>query len=228
MAIKGKRRTRGTRRGVAAAPRPHLVTPKKPFFRRRGVQVTVGGVLVAGIAALVLLGLSIQRRNQRLAAEREDASTFGALAEEALRTHAVGQPFLTSYIILPELGPALGQLRAGEGDTRQLSEQARNWSDQAGEAAEAIGEVTPDLAELREARNLMRRALELYAGVADGVAVAAGLEGRARRDLVAALESQLGAAAEVWDIGWTKLTAVKSRLGILESPQPPASGVPGG
>jgi len=228
MAIKGKRRTRATRRGIAAAPRPHLVIPRKPFFRRRGVQITLGLVLVAGITALVLIGLSTQRRNRQLAAEREDASSFGAFVEESLRQRGVGQPVLTSYLILPDLGAAVGQLKAGQANEEQLVEQAAAWGTAATDAAEDIANLEPELAELKEARNLMRRSLELYAGMADSVAIAARLEGRPRRELIASLEQQLTAAASVWDIGWGKLTTVKARLKILESAPLPAPGQPGG
>jgi hypothetical protein len=229
MAIKGKRRARGTRRGVAGAPRPHLVIPRKPLFRRRGVQVTVIVVLLAGIAALVWVGLARQRNARQVAAEKEDASSFGTFVEEALRTNGVGQPVLTQYLILPELGTAVSQLREGQGNPRQLAQLARNWSKQARDAADAIRKLKPDMAELKEARNLMRRSLELYAGLADSVAVATGLEGKPRRDLITSVERQLTAAAEVWDTGWGKVTTVKARLGILEpAPLPQPGGLPGG
>lgn len=228
MAIKGRRRARGTRRGVAAAPRPHLVIPKKPLFRRRSVQVTVALILLAGIAALVLVGQANQRRNRREAAEREDASSFGTFVEEALLTNGVGQPFLTSYLILPDLATAVGQLKEGQGNEKRLAEQARSWSEQASDAAATIAKLRPDLGELREARNLLRRSLEMYAGLADSVAVAAGLERKPRRELVASLERQLAAAAEVFDIGWSKLTGVKARLEILEPAPLAPGGIPGG
>jgi hypothetical protein len=228
MAIKGKRRTRATRRGIAAAPRPHLVIPRKPLFRRRGVQVTVGLVLLAGITALVLVGLSTQRRNRQIAAEREDASSFSAFVEEVLSRRAVGQPFLTDYLILPDLGTGMSQLKAGEAQEGQLAEQARGWSTRAAEAAEDIAELEPEMAELREGRNLMRRSLELYSATADSLVVAAGLEGRPRRELIASLEKQLLAAAQVWDIGWGKVTTVKAGLGILEPAPLPPPGQPGG
>jgi hypothetical protein len=231
MAIKGKRRTRATRRGIAAAPRPHIVIPRKPFFRRRSVQITLALVLLAGITALVLVGMAGRRENRRLATESKDASSFGTFVEEVLRQRAVGQPFLTEYLILPNLGAAVGQLKAGQGNEKQLTElaeQAQAWSSAATEAAGDIADLRPNLAELREARNLMRRSLEIYAGMADSLAIATQLEGKPRRDLIASLERQLTAAAQVWDIGWGKLTTVKARLGILESAPLPAPGQPGG
>jgi hypothetical protein len=228
MAIKGKRRTRATRRGIAAAPRPHLVIPKKPLFRRRGVQVTLILILVGLIAGLVWWGLARQRSAGELATEREDTSSFATFVEEVLRRRAVGQPVLTSYLILPDLGTAVAQLRAGQGNEEQLAGQAQGWSTAAAAAAQDIAELEPDLAELREARNLMRRSLELYAGLSDSLAVAAGLEGRPRRELIASIEKQLTAAAQIWDIGWGKVTTVKAQLGILEPAPLPAPGQPGG
>lgn len=228
MAIKGKRRARGTRRGVAGAPRPHLVIPRKPLFQRRSVQVTLLVVLVTGIAALVWWGMARQRNARQLAAEKEDVSSFATFVEESLRTNGVGQPVLTQYLILPELGSAVSQLREGQGNMKQLAEQAKNWAKQALDAADTIRKLQPDLGELKEARSLMRRGLELYAGLAESVAVAAGLQGKPRRDLVDAVETQLTAAAEVWDTGWGKVTTVKARLGILQpAPLPGPGGLPG-
>ncbi|HEV8682491.1 MAG TPA: hypothetical protein VGS09_06935 [Actinomycetota bacterium] len=218
MAIKGKRRPRGTRRGIAAAPRPHLVIPSKPFFRRRGVQITLVVVLIALVAGLVWWGLARRRSARQLAAEREDASSFSTFVEEVLRRRAVGQPILTTYRILPDLEAAVGQLKAGQGDEKRLVEQAGTWSAAAASAAEDISALQPDLPELRETRNLMRRSLELYAGVADALAVAAQLDGKPRKDLLASIEKQLTTASKVWGLSWIKLTTVKSRLDIL----PPA------
>jgi hypothetical protein len=228
MAIKGKRRPRGTRRGIASAPRPHLVIPKKPLLRRRGVQVGLVLLLVALIGGLVWLGLARQRAARQLAAEREDASSFGTFVEEVLQRRALGQPILTDYLILPDLEAALAQVQEGRGSEEQLAERAQAWSAQAADGAGDIAELQPDMAELREARNLMRRSLELYAGVADSLAVAVRLEGKPQRDLAASLQRQVTAAAKVWDVGWGKLATVKARLGILQSAPLPAPGQPGG
>lgn len=228
MAIKGKRRTRGTRRGIASAPRPHLVIPKTPLLRRRGVQVALALFLVAVVGGLVWWGLARQRNARRLAAEREDASSFGTFAEEVLQRRALGQPILTDYLILPDLEAAVAQVRTGRGNEDQLAEQAQAWSAQAADGAQDIAELQPDLPELREARNLMRRSLELYAGAADALAVAARLEGKPQRELAASLQKQLTAAARVWDVGWGKLATVKARLGILQPAPLPAPGQPGG
>jgi hypothetical protein len=228
MAIKGKRRTRATRRGIAAAPRPHLIIPKKPLFRRRGAQITLVLVLVVLIAGLVWWGLARQRNARHVAAEKEDVSSFSTFVEEVLRRRAVGQPVLTSYLILPDLGTAVAQVKAGQGKEEQLIELARGWSTAAAGAAGDIADLQPDLPELREARNLMRRSLELYAAVADSLGVAAGLEGKPRKELITSIEKQLTASAQVWDIGWGKVTTVEARLGILVSAPLPAPGQPGG
>jgi hypothetical protein len=228
MAIKGKRRTRATRRGIAAAPRPHLVIPRKPLLRRRGVQITLVAILVAVVAGLVFVGLRSRATNQRMAREREDVSSFGAFVEEVLQRRAMGQAVVTQYLILPELPPAVAQLKAGKGKPRELAEQALGWRTRAAAAAKDIADLQPDLAELREARNLMRRGLELYSSAAGTLAVAARLEGKPQKDLIASLEQQITGAAEVWDIGWTKLSSARIRLGILNPAPLPPPGEPGG
>jgi hypothetical protein len=230
MAIKGKRRTRATRRGIAAAPRPHLVIPRKPILRRRGVQITLVVLLLALMGGLVFWGVRTQRNNQRLAREREDVSSFGSFVEEVLQRRAMGQAVVTQFLILPELPTTVAQLKAGQGREEQITQQARAWSTQAAGAAQDIADLQPDLGELREARNLMRRGLELYSSAASTLAVAARLEGQPQKGLIASLERQLAAAAEVWDIGWAKLAGARIRLGILNPAPPPAQpgGFPGG
>jgi hypothetical protein len=228
MAIKGKRRTRATRRGIATAPRPHLVIPRKPLLRRRGVQITLVVILLAVIGGLVVWGLRTRSTNQRLAREREDVSSFGAFVEEVLQRRAMGQAVVTQYLILPELPATVAQLKSSRGNPQQTAEQARGWSTRAADAAEDIAGLQPDLAELREARNLMRRGLELYSAAAETLAVAARLEGQQQKNLIASLEKQVVAAGEVWDIGWTKLASARIRLGILTPAPLPPPGQPGG
>ena len=232
MAIKGKRRARATRRGIAAAPRPHLVIPRKPLLRRRGVQITLAVLLVALVGGLAFWGIRTQRNNQRLARDREDVSSFGTFVEEVLQRRALGQAVLTQYVILPEMMPTVTRLRSGRGNEDRLVQQARAWSTGAAGAAEDIAGLQPELPELREGRNLMRRALELYSSVASSLAVAARLQGKPQKDLISSLERQLTAAAEIWDIGWTKLAAARIRVGILNpAPLPPPvqpGGIPGG
>ena len=229
MAIKGKRRTRATRRGIAAAPRPHLVIPRKPLFRRRGVQITLVLFLMALIGSLAFWGLRTRSNNQRLEREREDVSSFGALVEGVLQRRAMGQALLTQFLVLPELPNAVEQLKAGQGNPRRLVEQARAWSTQADGAAQDIARLQPELGELREARNFMRRGLDLYSSAASALVVAAQLEGQQQKDLIASLEKQLTAAAEVWDLGWGKLAGAKIRLGIrTPAPPPGPGGFPGG
>src|SRR5919106_1193630 len=142
MAIKGKRRTRATRRGIATAPRPHLVIPRKPLLRRRGVQITLVVILLAVIGGLVVWGLRTRSTN----------------------------------------------------------------------AAEDIAGLQPDLAELREARNLMRRGLELYSAAAETLAVAARLEGQQQKNLIASLEKQVVAAGEGWGGGGAKAPRARIRI----------------
>jgi hypothetical protein len=213
---------------VAGAPRPHLVIPRKPLFQRRGVQVTLIVVLVAGIAALVWWGLARQRNAREVAAEKEDVSSFGAFVEEALRANGVGQPYIGGYLILPELTDAVSRLVAGEGSPKGLAEQARTWSKEAREAAATIRKLQPNMRELQEARNLMGHSLELYSGLTDTFVVAVELEGKPRRDLLASLQTQLPEASAVWTTAWTHFARLAERLGVREPSPLTQSGLPGG
>lgn len=220
MAIKGKRRTRGGR-GVAAPPRPHLVAPRKPFLARTGVRVALLVVLAGLVGAGVLSGLAAQRRADRLQFEREETAKFGTFLENEIQSKALGQSFLTSYLILPELGQAVAEFNQGSLRPRRLARDAEQWEERARAAAERIGELEPELASLREARNLIQRSLLMYAGLARLAGIAGGADEETRAELFAVLEEQLPVAAEVFDSGWRELTNQRDAVGLLVS-QPAA------
>ena len=56
MAIKGKSKSRGGRRVVAAPPRPTLVVRKPPIWKRRWVWATLGTVGAAAILEVTFVG----------------------------------------------------------------------------------------------------------------------------------------------------------------------------
>ena len=76
--------------------------------------------------------------------------------------------------------------------------------------------------------NEIERGLRLYGGLARAYGVAIEVNGDARQDLVAFLTDQLVVAAEVFDGGWNRLTAVRQKVGLPITPNaPPGPGVPG-
>src|SRR5438309_1261554 len=84
MAIKGKGRSK--RRGVAAAPKPVYVQPKRPLFARRGVWIPAVAIIVIGTVAGVMTGLLIQHHNnqQKADALKLSGKATGPLQKELI------------------------------------------------------------------------------------------------------------------------------------------------
>src|SRR2546422_8521289 len=117
MAIKGKGRSK--RRGVAAAPKPVYVQPKRPLFARRAVWIPALVVVVLGTIAGVLTGLLIEHHhnqqkaltNQQKAVKAKEASIvdrFGHSMDSDLA--GVGQPFQTQFQAFPDLSTDVTKL----------------------------------------------------------------------------------------------------------------------
>jgi hypothetical protein len=230
MAIKGKRKSRGKPRTVAAPPRPFLVRPKTPLFRRRPVQVVVL-LIVFGLVAALGWGL---RSRQDAAQLRLSVSRFGSSAEATLSATGVATPFGGSWLVLPDLGGAVSQLGGGNGKAldqavRNVRENGDSWATSATQAADAIAAIETEDADLKQSRNLMEQGLRLYASMADEIQVAAAIDTDARKHLLSAIQQQLAAAAGVFDTGWGLLTQRRAEAGIPVLNQPPGlpPGVPG-
>ena len=103
MAIKGKGRSK--RRGVAAAPKPVYVQPKRPLFARRAVWIPALAVVLAGTIVGIVIGLSSEHHhNQQKALRAKEASIvdrFGHTMDSDLA--GVGQPFQTQFQAFPDL-----------------------------------------------------------------------------------------------------------------------------
>ena len=114
MAIKGKGRSK--RRGVAAAPKPVYVTPKRRFFVRRGFQIGFLIVLAVGAIAGVVTGLLIEHHNHQKAVlrgtEASIVARFGLQIDDNLT--GVGQPVQTQFQPFPTLSTEPGQLKSGQ------------------------------------------------------------------------------------------------------------------
>ena len=114
MAIKGKGRSK--RRGVAAAPKPVYVQPKRPLFARRGFWIPAVAVIVIGTVAGVVTGLLIQHHNnQQKALKAKETSIvdrFGHSVDTDLA--GVGQPFQTQFQAFPALTTDVTNLTSGK------------------------------------------------------------------------------------------------------------------
>jgi hypothetical protein len=228
MAIKGKRRTRHrSSRTVARAPRPFLVPPKTPLFRRTGTKV----VLVVLAEAVVLLVLVLAGAQSEADRRREQISEFTSLVQAQLYQSGAAQQSFPGPLILPEMGQAISELTAGETrNADRMAEDAQGWAEVSGRAGQRIGQLEAEGVELKEARNLMQQGLLLYAEVADEVRIATQLEGPTREELMATIGEQLNLAATVFDTGWGKLQEARRVAGLETQAVLPGDlgGLPGG
>lgn len=222
MAIKGKRRGRSRPRTVATAPRQFLVPPKTPLFRRTGTQVLLVVLFWAAVFSVVV-GVGLGSEADRQA---DQVDQFTNLVNGALSSENVSQSIGASQLVLPEMGQAISQLHQGGGVPEGLVTESREWQRRALAASSKIGRIETDQAPLVEARSLLGQGLDLYAGLARQVGVAARLEGSEQEDLLTGIEEQLQAAAEVFDTGFGKLLEERRRAGLPVATGPPT--IPGG
>jgi hypothetical protein len=212
---------------VARAPRPFLVQPKTPLFRRTGTKV----VLVVLAEAVVFLGLVLAGAQTETDERRAQISEFTSLVQAQLYQSGAAQQSFTGPLVIPELGQAVSQLTAGEvPNTDKMAEDAQSWAEVAGQAGQRIGELEAEGIELKEARNLMEQGLLLYAELANEVRIATELEGSTREELTATIGEQLNLAATIFDTGWGKLQEARRKAGLETQAVLPGDlgGLPGG
>lgn len=177
------------------------------------VLLIVGAV--AGTTAAVLIGLSNARKEERT---RDAVSEYAVRLEAALTEEAVGQPIGSGFLILPELGTAVGELGTDDPNLRRITRDAEGWRERLTTAADEIAAITIESNRLRNATVLMSQGLRLYAGMARTIGVATSVSGRDRRELVETVTEELQVAAQIFDAGYRILAQEQVRLGIA----PPA------
>jgi type II secretory pathway pseudopilin PulG len=229
MAIKGKKKSRGGGRAVAAPPRPVLVAQRRPLLKRTGFRITLALVLLTLIILGAALGIGARNRGRQEQAAQEAVRTFQTRVEAALTAKAVGQDLGSGFVILPEFGQRLSAVQAGEADAGEIADLAGRWSTDVTEAATKIAGLNPGTStaadDLLDIREQLRQGLTLFSGMAKELAVAVGLKGEPREALVAVLQEQFASSAAVFDAAWRELQELRARIGIPE--QAPA-GAPGG
>jgi hypothetical protein len=233
VAIKGKGRTRG-RRVVAAPPRPQLVVRKPPIWRRRWVQILVGGLAAAGILTAVLL--SMHSNNVKKLKDREAAAvaTVGAqFVAQFPADHQIGQENL--FFFYTTLSDAIDKLEKGQLSTKDADAVAKTVLDSATKAATAIGKIKVESliptsfnvsrvatasgkgitrAELLEARFLMQQAFGLYGSMT--AILKAGVEAKdaKQKALIDDLKQIGNQASQLFNQGWQIVAGIQTRLGI--------------
>jgi hypothetical protein len=222
MAIKGKKKSRGRPRVVATAPRPFLVRPKTPLFRRKSTQFVLILMLLAIIAALAL-GYRVTRD---AATHKEAVDEFGTTVDTYLQGQGIAQPIPGAVLVLPQMSQTIAELREGRGDPQAIAKNAKSWEKASNETADLISSLETEPAELKAARLAMSQGLRIYASVAANLQVAAGLEGKEQKTLLDNLGTELQTAAEVFDTGYQLLQEERRKTDLLEVTSP--GGLPGG
>src|SRR5438270_6632035 len=228
MAIKGKGRSK--RRGVAAAPKPVYVQPKRPLFARRGFWIPAVAVIVIGTVAGVVTGLLIQHHNnQQKALKAKETSIvdrFGHSVDADLA--GVGQPFQTQFQAFPALTTDVTDLTSGKLTAADAVKEGRKWSKAAADARASIEQIPtaqmilghPDLIDLSTAQNLVADGLGVYQQAADALKLSGKATGPLQKELITHTQSLLAAAARVFDHGYQKLINERAKFNLVAPVNP--------
>jgi hypothetical protein len=223
MAIKGKGRSK--RRGVAAAPKPVYVQPKRPLFARRGVWIPAVAIIVIGTVAAVVTGLLIQHHNnQQKALKAKETSIvdrFGRSVDTDLA--GVGQPFQTQFQAFPALTTDVTNLTSGKLTAADAVKEGRKWSKAAADAQASIEQIPaaqmilghPDLIDLSNAQNLVADGLGVYQQAADALKLSGKATGPLQKQLITHTQNLLAAAARVFNHGYQKLINERAKFNLL-------------
>ena len=215
MAIKGKKRSRGGRSRTGVAPRPKLVVPKKPFFRRTWVRVTLVVLLVLVVSGITF-GVIVARRS---AAEREAAqqevTRVGEQLEEALRP--VAQVSGSSMLLLPDLDPTIIEIQGGAARPRRVERLTVGWEEDLGAAIEDLGAIETDRGDLRRAVERIGDGMEMYAVLIQGIRPLLELETQPEvEEAVLALQPELQVAAGTVQSGYLIYLSERVEVGLDE------------
>lgn len=244
MAIKGKSKSRGGRRVVAAPPRPTLVVRKPPIWRRRWPWATLGAVVAAAVVSLVLVKLHDSRDRSFRAKEKAAVQSFSRALEKRLPPdRKIVPPDLEN--LFPNLSTDLSNLGSGKvADDAKAMAEAQRVSSSATRASRAIASMTPakffppsfevtgnrrltgkgaTVAAMQEAQFLISQSLRLYGQVGDLMRLAARASGNQRRTLVDQAQTLLANASTLFDRGFQKVLALRQAVGFRTIN--PASGV---
>lgn len=242
MAIKGKGKPR--RRRTTAPPRPIYVQAKKPLLRRRGVQVGILLVVLAGIGVIAWVALAAKAdrdreaarqaaREERLQVERDILARFGGRVRQAMAP--VSQEFQTTLIPFPDLDRDLDRLKSGDLEAEEAIELADSNVQLATTAERSIDgfnvaqEINghPDLIGMATAQRDLVGSIGLFQEVARTFKLAAQQEDEEVRDAI------LERAGALWDLGaqqfqqgWQGFVNLLTQYGLPPPQAPPPEPTP--
>lgn len=202
MAIKGKRRSRGGRsRARTVAPRPTLIVPKKPFFRRTWVRVSLGLLLVLAVSGITFGVIAARRAAVEREAAQQEVTRVGEEMEEALAP--VAQVGTRSILPLPNLDPTIAEIQDGEARPGRVERLTAGWREDLRIALEDLQAIETDRRDLRRAIERIGEGLEMYAILIQGVPSLLELERqREIEEALLALQPELRAAVGTVQSGY--------------------------
>jgi hypothetical protein len=224
MAIKGKGRSK--RRGVAAAPKPAFVQPKKPLLARRGVQIGILVFIFVVAATSIAIALVVKHNhNKQVAlkeAETQIVRQFGSAIDNAIS--GIGQPFQTTFNPFPTLATDLTDFQKGTLSDTDAASKADEYNTQAKDAATSIEQINTaqlieghaDLLPLNDSQTMLGESLQTYEEVAHTLKLAAQTPpGVQRNALLRQVKRLNDLAARIFSDGYQRLINQRSRFNLL-------------
>ncbi len=222
MAIKGKNRPRRGRTS-SNAPRPVIVVPRKRFLARKGVQIGILALLLAGIAGGLFTGYLVQRNKDRKAAQGQAVEDYHRQVLGAVT--AISRPSSPSgVLILPDLIASIPKLQSGKASPQKVRTNATPVPKGIDDSIETLVKMdiptrlrnTRVATQLADAQLLMQQALRAYRVLTLLVIDATRLPQPSRKPILERAGDEARLAARLWDTGYQKITNLRIDFGTFQ------------
>jgi hypothetical protein len=249
MAIKGKGKTR-SRRAVSPAPRPQIVTRKKPILMRVTTWIVLGCVLLAAIGFGAWTWYEHHQASELLAREQAALQDVTQRVRDQLPADQTTPQGTSQIALFPTLPQTLDQIDKGQISEKKAGEQAQAVIDQAAKAEKGIQGiawrsiikdefdvgVTPALrapgmtsSVLNETQDQLIKSFQLYQSAGHLMQLAIDQpKGPERTALITQAKTVSAVATELFSRGYNTLVQIESILGLIQpaalQPSPPAGG----
>jgi hypothetical protein len=247
MAIKGKGKTR-SRRAVSPAPRPQIVTRKKPLLMRVTTWIVVGALVLVSVGWGVWVWWDHKQASELKSKEAAALTDLSQRVRDQLPADQQTPQGTSQIIVFPTLPQTLDQLDKGTISDKKANQQAQAVIDAASKAQTGIQKIAlgsiikqefnvgvttaltaPGMTSsvLNESQDQMIKAFQLYGGVGHLMQIAADQpQGPKRSAIVEQAKNQAQIAGELFNRGYNTLVQIESILGMVQlsglRPSPPA------
>ena len=226
MAIKGKNKSKRTRR-KAAAPKAAPVERKPPFLARTWVQITAVALLICvltiGFTYAYVRQTDREKETKQQAIEAKiTASVKKTIADT---TAPLGSETSTGFTALPELGPAIDGLRSGDTKAPDAAKTASDTEKKAQDAQAKLGKLDLNkvaegkgasdifVQDLLDAQTRMSEALSLFQQATMELTRATKATGADQKQLLSAASQDNILAGVIFDDGFAKWIRAQSLAG---------------